>query len=181
VRSACHSERPTTGTPGQSGSLGSCMLERAQSAFTLVRALENNPELVVRGGVEPPTFRFSGCGITVQDRPRRSLCLLIGLKHTRMDAGVRGCSETKNETAQIDPPAGRAACRLGMRCESPPRAAARYCALVTAAVGRPATTAVTVTAAGSAAMARETPAATDSARASGETYAFASPLDSFPG
>src|SRR5262249_62344664 len=43
--------------------------------------------------------------------------------------------ETKNETAQIDPPAGRAACRLGMRCESPPRAAARYCALVTAAVG----------------------------------------------
>src|SRR5215471_10964285 len=82
VRSACHSERPTTGTPGQSGSLGSCMLERAQSAFTLVRALENNPELVVRGGVEPPTFRFSGCGITVLDRPRRSLCLLIGMKYT---------------------------------------------------------------------------------------------------
>src|SRR5262249_5592825 len=32
--------------------------------------------VVVRSGVEPPTFRFSGCGITVQDWPRRSLCLL---------------------------------------------------------------------------------------------------------
>jgi hypothetical protein len=60
VRSACDSERPTTGTHGQSWSLGSRMLERAQPVFTLVRVLENSPKPVVRGGVEPPTFRFSG-------------------------------------------------------------------------------------------------------------------------
>ena len=40
-----------------------------RSAFALVR-------LVVRGGIEPPTFRFSGLRITVQDRPQRSTCLL---------------------------------------------------------------------------------------------------------
>jgi len=60
VRSACDSERPTTGTHGQSWSLHNGMPERAQSAFTLIRALENSPKSVVRGGVEPPTFRFSG-------------------------------------------------------------------------------------------------------------------------
>jgi hypothetical protein len=53
VRSACDSERPTTGAHGQSWSLDNCMPERAQSAFTLIRALENNPKSVVRGGVEP--------------------------------------------------------------------------------------------------------------------------------
>jgi hypothetical protein len=47
--------------------------------------------MVVRGGVEPPTFRFSGLRITVQDRPGRSLDLLSGLRNTPMDAGVRGC------------------------------------------------------------------------------------------
>jgi hypothetical protein len=34
---------------------------------------------VVRGGVEPPTFRFSGLRVTVQDRPRRSIWLLSSL------------------------------------------------------------------------------------------------------
>jgi hypothetical protein len=46
---------------------------------------------VVRGGIEPPAFRFSGLRITVQDRPRRSLWLLSGLRCTPMDAGVRRC------------------------------------------------------------------------------------------
>jgi hypothetical protein len=46
---------------------------------------------VVRGGVEPPTFRFSGLRITVQDRPQRSVWLLSDLRYTPMDAGVRGC------------------------------------------------------------------------------------------
>jgi hypothetical protein len=42
------------------------------SAFALMR-------VVVRGGVEPPTFRFSGLRITIQDWPRRSPCLLSEL------------------------------------------------------------------------------------------------------
>jgi hypothetical protein len=60
VRSTCDSERPTTVTHGQSWSLNSCRHQRARQAFALVRALETSPQLVVRGGVEPPTFRFSG-------------------------------------------------------------------------------------------------------------------------
>src|SRR5689334_1234495 len=56
-----------------------------RSAFALVR-------VVVRGGVEPPTFRFSGLRITVQDRPQRSACLLSRPRYTPMDAGVRGCT-----------------------------------------------------------------------------------------
>jgi hypothetical protein len=47
--------------------------------------------VVVRGRIELPTFRFSGLSITVQDRPRWSLCLPNGLRCTPMDAGVRGC------------------------------------------------------------------------------------------
>jgi hypothetical protein len=58
VRSACDSERPTTVTHGQSWSLGGCKHESAQAAFALVRALETSPQLVVRGRVELPTFRF---------------------------------------------------------------------------------------------------------------------------
>jgi hypothetical protein len=60
VRSACDSERPTTVTHGQSWSLDGDRHESAQSAFTLVSALEISPKLVVRGRVELPTFRFSG-------------------------------------------------------------------------------------------------------------------------
>jgi hypothetical protein len=60
VRSACDSERPTTVTHGQSWSLGSGKFESAQSEFALVRAIDTSPELVVRGRVELPTFRFSG-------------------------------------------------------------------------------------------------------------------------
>jgi hypothetical protein len=41
-------------------------------------------KVVVRGGVEPPTFRFSGLRITVQDRPRRSLCLFSEPWYTLM-------------------------------------------------------------------------------------------------
>jgi hypothetical protein len=47
--------------------------------------------VVVTGGVEPPTFRFSGLRITVQDRPQRSLWLLSGLRYTSIDASARGC------------------------------------------------------------------------------------------
>jgi len=60
VRSACDSERPTAVTHGQSWSLNGGRHRSAQSAFALVRALETSPKPVVRGGVEPPTFRFSG-------------------------------------------------------------------------------------------------------------------------
>ncbi len=60
MRSACDSERPTTVTHGQSWSLGDCQHGSAQSAFALVRALGTSSELVVRGRVELPTFRFSG-------------------------------------------------------------------------------------------------------------------------
>jgi hypothetical protein len=56
ARSACDSERPTTVTHGHSTMAGT----EVQAAFALVRALETHPRPVVRGGVEPPTFRFSG-------------------------------------------------------------------------------------------------------------------------
>ena len=59
-------------------------------------------KVVVRGGVEPPTFRFSGLRITVQDWPWRSICLLSDLRYTPKDAGVRRCM------------------RLGMRLSSGP-------------------------------------------------------------
>jgi hypothetical protein len=48
-------------------------------------------EVVVRGGVEPPTFRFSGLRTTVQDWPRRSICLLSGPRYTPIDAGAHRC------------------------------------------------------------------------------------------
>jgi hypothetical protein len=38
-------------------------------------------EVVVRGEVEPPTFRFSGLRITVQDGLRRSYCLFSCVLH----------------------------------------------------------------------------------------------------
>ena len=60
MRSACDSERPTTVTHGQSWSLGDCKHRSAESAFTLVKALETGPELVVRDRIELSTFRFSG-------------------------------------------------------------------------------------------------------------------------
>ena len=60
MRSACDGERPTTVTLGHSWSLEGCKHQGTESAFTLVRALGTSPKLVVRGGVEPPTFRFSG-------------------------------------------------------------------------------------------------------------------------
>jgi hypothetical protein len=47
--------------------------------------------VVVRGGVEPPTFRFSGLGITVQDRPQRSLWLVSDLRCTPIVGDARGC------------------------------------------------------------------------------------------
>ena len=50
-------------------------------------------ELVVRGGVEPPTFRFSGLRITVQDWPRMSLRLLSDLRCTPINAGALACIE----------------------------------------------------------------------------------------
>jgi hypothetical protein len=54
-------------------------------AFHLVK-------LVVRGGVEPPTFRFSGLRITVQDWPWWSTCLLSDRRYTPMDADTRRCT-----------------------------------------------------------------------------------------
>ena len=53
---------------------------------------------MLRGEVEPPTFRFSGCGTTVQDRPhmsmepaQRSVVDGDGRRYTNMN-------ETRNET-----------------------------------------------------------------------------------
>jgi hypothetical protein len=60
VRSACDSVRATTVALGQSWSPSGGGHESAESAFVLVRALGISSKLVVRGGVEPPTFRFSG-------------------------------------------------------------------------------------------------------------------------
>jgi hypothetical protein len=59
VRSACNSVRMTTVTLGQSWSLSAGRHESAESAFVLVRALDVSSKLVVRGRVEPRTFRFS--------------------------------------------------------------------------------------------------------------------------
>jgi hypothetical protein len=55
----------------------------ACTAFLLVR-------VVVRGGVEPPTFRFSGLGIHVQGWPRWSCSLLCDQRYVRIDFGIRG-------------------------------------------------------------------------------------------
>ena len=66
----------------------------------LAKLADYTAKLVVRGGVEPPTFRFSGLRIIMQDWPRKSLCLLSGMRCTLIDAGARGCM-TRNETAQF--------------------------------------------------------------------------------
>jgi hypothetical protein len=55
-------------------------------------------KLVVRGGVEPPTFRFSGLRIAVQDWPRWSPCLLSVLRCMSIDAGVRRCMSSPVST-----------------------------------------------------------------------------------
>ena len=36
---------------------------KPQTAFVLVKALETNPKLMVKGGVEPPAFRFRLAGV----------------------------------------------------------------------------------------------------------------------
>jgi hypothetical protein len=59
--------------------------------LTITKRTSAQVNVVVRGGVEPPTFRFSGLRITVQDRPRKSNCLLSDLRYTPIDAGVRRC------------------------------------------------------------------------------------------
>ena len=53
-------------------------------AYALVRVVGG------QGGVEPPTFRFSGLRITVQGRPWQSRCLLSDMRWTPVDAGRRG-------------------------------------------------------------------------------------------
>jgi hypothetical protein len=53
---------------GNSWSLDGDRRENSQSAFALVRASKPSPNLVVRGRVELPTFRFSVLRMTVQDR-----------------------------------------------------------------------------------------------------------------
>ena len=60
-------------------------------------------EVVVRGGVEPPTFRFSGLRITVQNRPRWSAYLLGGQWYTPIDAGVRSCMRLEMRLARSEP------------------------------------------------------------------------------
>jgi hypothetical protein len=43
-----------------------------------------------QGGVEPPTFRFSGLGMTVGDGPLVSACLLTDVQWTHVDVRVLG-------------------------------------------------------------------------------------------
>jgi hypothetical protein len=63
------------------------------------------------GRVEPPTFRFSGLRITVQDRPRRSLSLLSDVRWTPIDAGVRGCMRLQMRLAgSVRLPVGTPGC-----------------------------------------------------------------------
>jgi hypothetical protein len=96
----------------QSWSLDSYGRESTRSTFALVRALETSPEVVVRGGVEPPTFRFSGLRIIVWGWLRRSPCLLSDLACTPIDAGVRGCMRLEmrlsRRSARWVPTPGRA-------------------------------------------------------------------------
>jgi hypothetical protein len=44
--------------------------------------------MVVRGGVEPPTFRFSGAGITVFAGSQESFAVLSGSRWSAIDAGA---------------------------------------------------------------------------------------------
>ena len=57
----------------------------------LAKWADYTAKLVVRGGIEPPAFRFSGLRITVQDRPQRSLWLLSDMPYTLVDTAGRGC------------------------------------------------------------------------------------------
>src|SRR5215470_12616958 len=59
--------------------------------FLQVRGLVDALRSGGQGRVEPPTFRFSGARITVQDWPRQSPCLLSDQPCTSMDPAVRGC------------------------------------------------------------------------------------------
>ena len=73
--------RAQTGHHGQSKT-------RIPWASLCVFPAQNLVSLVVRGRIELPTFRFSGLGSTAQDRPRRSLWLLSGLRWTPVYVGV---------------------------------------------------------------------------------------------
>jgi hypothetical protein len=55
-------------------------LQAPQAApFTITKRASAQVSVVVRGRIELPTFRFSGLGITVQDRPCWSIWLLSEL------------------------------------------------------------------------------------------------------
>ena len=77
MRSACDSEQPTTVTHGQSWALGCCRHESAGAAFALIRALKTCPELVVRGKVELPTFRFSVARVLDASWTRTCVALVL--------------------------------------------------------------------------------------------------------
>ena len=59
MRSACHSERLSTVTHGQSWALSGCGYESAQSAFALVRALETSSEIGGQGQDRPVDLPLS--------------------------------------------------------------------------------------------------------------------------
>ncbi len=77
--------------PLLSGLLSIGYEDTACAAFPLVR-------VVVRGGVEPPTFRFSGLRIAVQNSPYPSLCLLSGRWAAFDEPRYTKMYETRNET-----------------------------------------------------------------------------------
>jgi hypothetical protein len=60
--------------------------DTARTAYPLLR----EPR-VVRGGVEPPTFRFSGLGISVYARPLTSERLLSARRWPDVDVHERAC------------------------------------------------------------------------------------------
>jgi len=66
---------------------------------------------VVRGGVEPPTFRFSGLRTTVQDRPCRSFYLFCDRQVPYDRLACTGADETKTETSRAAMRGDRRACQ----------------------------------------------------------------------
>jgi hypothetical protein len=101
------SERDYAGTHGR----------QPQESMAGISAGQRSENVVVRGRIELPTFRFSGLRITVQDEPQRSLCLLGDLRYTHMDADVRGCMRLGMRLLR---PVLPAACSPGRSCTGTP-------------------------------------------------------------
>jgi hypothetical protein len=75
VQLTCNIARENAVMNGQQGSYERSLTRDPKLTFSLVKALRTCPVLVVRGGVELPTFRFSGWQmrrLTMQSLPLRA-------------------------------------------------------------------------------------------------------------